>query len=435
MLGSIIANSYISKLNNYHLLKYNQKYTLTGVILYPPEIKNNKQQLIITDLLDENNNKYDGNLLVSTSPFPLYQYNQYIQVTTNITKPENFTEDFSYTGYLSLRQIFYIGNFPQVTVPNSTNPHPSTSFLSQFFQKIYALKNNLLQQINRILPYPHSGLLSGLLLGVKNALPTNLYNAFRTVGLTHIIVVSGFNLTIFATLFLTHFRGYIPRIYLLFLTIFCITVFTILTGAESSIVRALFMTIIMISAPFFGRKSNSAISILLAACIMIILNPFILWYDAGFHLSFLATIGIVYFSPIVSPIVSKIPLPEIITGTLGESLSAMIPTTPYIMYSFHQISLVAIISNIIVLPFIPIIMLLGFITLVLSYLHTALALLPNLITTFLLTFIIKTTEFFSEIPYASTQITISTKRMTIIYLVLIIFVFVHQYFPNKNIPT
>jgi len=434
IIGSFVCHQYFLQIQNYRPLPINRSITISGTIIDPPEIKNNHQQIVIGELFDEENQKCDGHILVYTSPFPSYFYHQTIQLTTSLSKPENFTDDFSYTGYLALRQIFYLSYSPQIKIIPTSSPH----LLPRMLTLIYSFKNTLQNLINNSIPFPAAGLLAGLLLGVKNALPNNIYQDFRQAGLTHIIVVSGFNLTIFATLFLTFFRGYIHRFLLLTFTIICITAFTILTGAESSILRALFMTIIMIGAPFLGRRSHSGLSIILAACIMIALNPFILWYDAGFHLSFLATIGIVYFSPIISPLVDRLHLPHVISDTLGESLAAMIPTMPYIAHSFHQISLVAIFSNIIILPFIPIIMLLGFISITLSAIHSVLALIPNIVTTFCLNLVIHLATFFARLPFSAISISFSNNRMIIVYIILTILVciihakFLRPCYPQNN---
>ena len=196
--------------------------------------------------------------------------------------------------------------------------------------------------------------------------------------------------------------------------------FTLLTGAESSIVRAFFMSIILITAPFLSRKNNPTIAILLAACIMIFINPLILWYDAGFHLSFLATLGLIHISPIISPIIKKIiPLPDSIQSTLSETLSAMIPTTPYIAASFHQISLIALISNILVLPLIPITMATGSISIIFSLIPQISGPI-NIITNTLLSYIILIGQKLSQIPYSSIDIEIPKTWLFFFYLIIYI---------------
>jgi len=425
-IGSIIIQHNISNIQNYNLLKYDQKYTITGTITYPPEIRNNKQQIILSKIQDNDNQQYNGNLLIFASPFPPLNYHDQIQIKAKISKPENFTEDFSYIGYLSLRNIYYTAYYPKINLlspPKVGGVPEGRGGISIFFQYLYKFRDFILNQINHALPYPQSGLLAGLLLGYKNALPPDLYEQFRVAGLTHIIVVSGFNLTIFATLFLKNLRGYIPRLLLLLLTIVSILIFTLLTGAESSIVRAFFMSIILISAPFLSRKNNPTIAILLAACIMIFINPLILWYDAGFHLSFLATFGLVYISPIISNIKFLKIFPDYISSTLSETLSAMIPTTPYIATSFHQISLVALLSNILVLPLIPITMAFGAMSILLSFVPQISSPI-NLITSSLLSYIILIGQKLSQIPYSSININISKTTLFITSIIIILTIYI-----------
>lgn len=458
LIGSITINHTIFKIQNYQLLKYDTTQTITGDILYPPEIKNNKQQIVLTNLKDEKHNNYDGNLLVFASPFPPYQYTNQIQVKAKIKKPENFSADFSYIGYLSLKNIHYTAYYPriilqsenkytspisQITEENITSVNTSNSLpksggkiegrggITIFFKYLYQFRDLILDQINRTLPYPQSGLLAGLLLGYKNALPQNLYDQFRIAGLTHIIVVSGFNLSVFATLLLKNIRGQLPRLFLLILTLLIILIFTLLTGAESSIVRAFFMSCILLTAPFLSRRNHPTIAILLAACIMIYLNPFILWYDAGFHLSFLATFGLIYISPILSPVFQKLFLPSFIQSTLAETLSAMIPTTPYIAASFHQISLIALISNILVLPIIPFTMGIGAINILLSAIPQ-ISTPINLITNTLLSYIILIGEKLSQIPYSSIPIEIPKQWLIFFYILITTFILFSKYLNNTK---
>lgn len=356
-------------LANYRFVYYQQQFVtnninqivdrnveIAGTITREPYLKNNRQYLQLSHLqIDQQ--IFQGKILVDTKPLPKFEYGQNVKLIGKLQAPKNFTDDFSYTGYLSKDQIFVLSHQPQIII---TKPP-----YHNLYWYLYQFRQRMIDAIQQNLPPANAALLAGILLGEKNLLSTEQNDNFRAVGLSHIVVVSGFNLTIFAAIFLKLSRGKLPRLITFLLTAACIVFFTLLTGAESSIVRACIMSILLILAPFFGRTSQPTISILLAATIMIYLNPLILWYDAGFHLSFLATFGLIYFADFISILTKQIFFPESIKQILNETLSAQIVTIPYILKYFHNLSLIAPLSNLLVLPLVPLSMLLGAIFLIL----------------------------------------------------------------------
>ena len=419
ILGALRINYCINQQsqNNIYPLSENISH-FEGVVVSPPETKNNKQQINLEKINIDGQN-YNGRIKVFTNPFPVYKFGQTLKIDGNATKPENFSDDFSYTGWLAKDQIYLISYYPQISIVGQNN---------NWSALLYKIRENIISRTKYLFPPQTAGLLTGLIVGDKNTLPKNTYEQFRLAGLTHIIVVSGFNLTIFASIFIKSLRGKLNRKLSLLVTILLMVSFTLLTGAESSITRAMIMTIIMVSAPFLSRKNNPTIAILLAATIMIYLNPLILWYDAGFHLSFLATIGLGLFSPPINSLLKNIPIPATIKNTLTETTAAQITTTPYIMNSFRQLILTTPFSNLIVLPLIPITMFAGAITILISYI------LPRFLSSIisfpvyvLLKTIIFIAEFFSRFPAYDVKF-MNDK----IYLVFYIVIVLAAYFLNKK---
>ena len=383
---------------------------LSGIIIQPP-LKKNLQQFLIVDNLSAGDQKYTGRIRITTDANQDYSYGQKLVITGQLQPVEDFADNFSYQGYLARDNIFYLSHYPEILTngPDQRN----------YFYYIYQLKNYLEKQIHNNHPPPLSDLLSGLLLGTRQALPDQTYQAFKTVGLTHIIVVSGFNLTIFSGLFLKLLRGRLPRLICLIITLFCLIVFTVITGAEASIVRALIMITLMIVGPFLSRQSSGFQSILLAATIMVGFNPLILWYDPGFHLSFLATMGLALFGTPFDNIFSQLRLPAFITGTLAETLAASLLSLPYVAKNFGTLSLIFPVTNIIILPLIPFTMLAGVSNLIISAANLPLITpLIRLSTDILLTFIIGTAEFFSKLPLATIEIQPTGPDLFIIYLLI-----------------
>jgi competence protein ComEC len=227
--------------------------------------------------------------------------------------------------------------------------------------RIYRLKSFFISRINQVLAEPQASFLGGLLIGAKKAIPADLQSYFNKTGTTHIVAVSGYNITIIAAflMLLANNLG-LGRKKSFWLICGFLVIFLIITGLQASILRAA-----------IGRRSQVANALVLAAVIMLLFNPKILVYDLGFQLSFLATLGLVYLNPVLNQILTqtlkilnlKFKIVQVIIGDyLLTTLSAIIMTQPLILYQFGKIALIAPVANILVLPVIPLAMLLGFIT-------------------------------------------------------------------------
>lgn len=244
----------------------------------------------------------------------------------------------------------------------------------------YSLRSKLAKYIQNWLPGDVGGLAVGILLGGSGLLSRDLNNAFRTVGLSHIVAASGFNL-IFVIGWInalgTRFFG--KRTTMLFALVGTI-LYMFISGMSSSIIRAGIMTIISITALYFGRKSDPFWSLILAAVIMIIVDPFII-SDIGFQLSMAATIGVL-----------------LSTSPLGLIFMVQVLTAPLILHHFGNLSIVAPIANLAVGWTIPLIMQL-----------VALGLFIGPILFFawpLLAFMIAIVNWLAKLPFAS--ITVGT---------------------------
>lgn len=412
--------------NNVQILAKTNK-TITGTISDPPIQKNNQQKIILANI-STNSTEYSGRAQIVTNTFPQYHYGQTIMIKGLITTPKSLAQSsFSYSGYLAKNNIYIEINQPQITIvddqPNSLVKH------------IYNLKDRINSNLKKNFTPLNSSLLSGILLGEKNALPQESYDKFRQLGLTHIIVVSGFNLAIFANLFIKNLRGIINRHLALFVTILCLILFTILTGAESSIIRALIMSITVIISPYLSRHPYPIIAIFLTATIMIFQNPLILWYDLGFHLSFLATIGIFFISNPITTFMENINFKHPLINNILECIGAQITTTPYLIYLFHKYSLLSLPANFIIVPLIPFIMIYGLINIFTSILlpeptQTVIALPLNII----LNLCHQIIELLSQQKIFNFSFFPDKKIIIIYYFLLSIYVY-HQAFHPKSLDT
>jgi len=277
--------------------------------------------------------------LITAPLYPQYSYGDELKIKCSLEEPKNYADSkFDYQMYLAKDRIYRICNKAQITVVSKNKGNKLYTF-------ILAVKNKFEEKLSAIFPDPEGAYLKGLLLGGSKRMTKDLSEAFQRTGITHTVAVSGYNVTIVAAflMWLGIWLG-LWRQQVFSFAVIGIVLFVLMTGAPSSAVRAGIMGGLVIWAMKEGRLANSTNAILLAAGAMLAINPLLLRYDAGFQLSFLATIGIVQLSPILEKFWWGRP-PKLIQETIILTMSAMVFVLPIILNSFEKISLVSPIAN------------------------------------------------------------------------------------------
>jgi competence protein ComEC len=335
-----------------------QEFSGTVEVVDDPAIQGQTQRMVVTPA---GNNS--GKFLLTAGFYPEYHYGDELRVECKLEIPKNFN-GFDYQMYLAKDGVYYQCQYPKI---KSAGQNVGNGF----YAAVIAVKNNFNATIMRLMPSPQSGLLSGLLIGGAGLMSKTYQNYFSLTGTTHIVAVSGYNVTIVAEylmilgIFLGLWRGQA-----FWFAAIGIALFVIITGMPASAVRAGVMGILLIWAMKNGRLANAQNAILFAAVIMLFINPLLLRWDVGFQLSFLATLGIVYVYPIFNEfVVRKIGRNvSVITETLFLTLSAQAFVLPILMANFGKLSLVSPLANVLVLPIIPFTMLIGFLAILFSFL-------------------------------------------------------------------
>jgi competence protein ComEC len=208
------------------------------------------------------------------------------------------------------------------------------------------------------LPEPLAPFAMGLLVGQRANLPDGVKQDLLRVGLTHIIAVSGYNLTI-----ILHagrrLLGKRSKRMATFLSLGVIGVFLLLAGASASIVRAAIVSVLSVAAGYYGREFKPLNLIFLVAAITAWANPVYVWSDLSWYLSFLAFFGVMVLSPLVQARWPGRWHGSIIGSVALESICAEIMSEPFILYVFGQMSLIGLPANLLVVALIPLAMLLG----------------------------------------------------------------------------
>jgi competence protein ComEC len=321
-------------------------------------------------------------------------------------------------------RVKVVGNLNR-TIGTSQQASMSYSEIS-----VIGKNNSLVEKVRRrffaavysSLPEPQASLGLGFLVGVRTALPKDISDQLALVGLTHIIAVSGYNLTIIVQMIRKLFAKRSAYQSVIF-SIGLIVLFLMMTGWSPSIMRAAIVTGFSLVAWYYGRTILPIILILLGGAVTGFINPLYVWGDAGWYLSFLAFTGVLILSPIVISLLYKDKKPNFLIAILIETLSAIIFTAPYIAWMFGKISIIAPIANVIIGPLIPACMLTVFMVGALANLSPTLALWVAVFPRALLSFVVWIVEKLSTIPFAQVKITVRPVYVVLSYCVLALITF------------
>jgi competence protein ComEC len=395
----------------------NTKAALSGVIVADPDIRETSAHLTleVSKVAPAQSSKslsssstaiiYDSGrktrVLVFTDRFTDVAYGDEVVVEGKLKKPEAFETDsdrtFDYPHYLLAHGITHQVSFPHITVLSHDNGNPVVASL-------ISLKHFLLSGMQKALPEPESALLAGLLLGEKQSLGEKVTESFRNAGVVHIIVLSGYNvaLVINAVLFIA--QSFLPRVAALSTAGVAIVAFVIMTGASETTIRASIMALIVLLARFLHRPTDGIRILLIAAAGMALFNPYLVLFDLSYQLSILATLGLILFSDKIAKRIPAIPetlgLREIVSTTIATQITVL----PLLILSVGQVSIVSLISNVLVLPAVPLAMLVGFISALLAPFLFILSLPFVAVSYAVLHYIIGVSVALGDIPLASVPV-------------------------------
>ena len=325
-----------------------------GIVIDEPEYNNSYQRLVIK-VSSEN---HTANILVSTERYPEFEMGDRVSLEGEIRYPENFITDtgkeFNYVEYLANKNILFTMSFAQVSLIESrAEKHLERSLIQ--------IKHGFLNAIQRVTPEPEQGLLAGILLGVQNGINEDLEEKFIATGTIHIVVLSGYNITIISEAIVKSLQRFFPEKLALSFGSFGIVLFVLMTGAGTTSIRAGLMGLLGLLARVTNRNYDIVRGLFFAGFLMVLLNPFALVYDISFQLSFIATLGLILVTPLVERwrfvrlFPERFALREIFASTLATQITVL----PFLLYKIGTLSIVAPLVNMLILPFIPLAMGIG----------------------------------------------------------------------------
>ncbi|HLB12630.1 MAG TPA: ComEC/Rec2 family competence protein [Dehalococcoidia bacterium] len=383
---------------------------ILGWVSAEPEVRDRTTQLRLEALrakVDGEWREVRGTALAITPRYPRHAYGQELRLVGVLEAPEPLGE-FDYPAYLARQGVYSVLFYPRVEVLPEKKGFAPWGWLLEF-------KERLARNLAQSLPEPQAALAQGILLGLRASIPPELMEAFNRSGTTHIIVISGHNLTLLAGYLMRAGQPLMGRRRALWLSLLGISVYALLVGAQPPVVRAAIMAAIFILGAYLGRQRQALIGLALAAAAMTALQPPLLW-DVSFQLSFAATAGLIFLSPVLQEALGKLwPAPSggpkglafkanrYLIEVLAVTLAATLAVLPLLLVNFQRLSLVAPLANLLVLPSLPGIMLSGALTAGLGFL-APLGQVAGWTAWPFLTYMTAMVEILGKVPIASLEV-------------------------------
>jgi len=393
-----------SKLVMYNNLE--EDFVLIGTVVKEPDIREKNAGLIIKpEKVNNKKFKENGRVLAVINRYPEYQYGDKLKIVGKLKAPPVFN-DFNYKNYLKKQGIYSVIYYPKTKLLERGSHKGVHSLI---YAEILQFKNKLRESIYQNFPYSQGLILGAMILGDKNRIPQYLKEKLNIAGIRHIIAVSGMHIVVLSNILMPLLLGIgLWRGQAFYASIIFIFLFIVMTGAQPSGIRAGIMGGIFLLGQKIGRKSVSQRTILTAAALMLAVNPLFLLNDAGFQLSFLAAMGIIYLAPVLKNWLRFVfccffknknesnERAGVLIEIMAMTFSAQIFTLPLLIYNFGKISLVAPLTNILIIPVVCWIMIFGFIFALAGIVSPFLGWLLSFPCLFLLTYLLKVVDFFSK---------------------------------------
>ncbi|HEY3289419.1 MAG TPA: ComEC/Rec2 family competence protein [Anaerolineae bacterium] len=333
-----------------------------------------------------------------------WQYGDVARAFGVLDAPPVFA-DFDYRDYLARQNVgAWISNPDNLQRLGTDEGNP-------LYAALFRYKAALRLSALRIMPAPESALLNGILIGDANAIPASLQSAFRRTGTAHIVAISGFNVSIIVGLLVVVLGQFLSRRAVALVAMPVVLTYMVLVGLSGSVVRAALMAVIMLLGRMLWRRAFTVNTLFAAAFIIMCIDPAML-FDLSLQLSFAATLGIVLYSERLRDGVQALLLrrfrretarawTQLLADVLLTTVAATVTTMPILLATFHQLSLVALPANALVLPLQPPAMVLGLMAVVTGLFSTSAGAIAALPAYALLTITLRVVEWMAAPSWAA----------------------------------
>ncbi len=369
----LAGNFYFHFYKNYRALNFPEvgaKITIDAVLVGEPKVLGNYAVAPM-----ELQSPYAGTMELMASPSLVLKYGDRVEATGKVLEPQNNIDLPSFMAY-------------SVKVTGEDQGFPLKAGLLN-------IKNSAVGIIKKYLSPQSSALMAGLIFGERSSFTDAFKNDMRLSGTTHLVALSGYNIGILVIALNMLLGSYLSRKLRFAVLIVAIVLFVIMVGGEASVVRAALMGALVLLAKEIGRIYSVRQAIAVSAAGMAVWNPFVLW-DLGFLLSFLSLIGLVYLSPVLAKIF-KMESKSALAQNFLQTTSAQLAVLPVVINYFSSFSVMAILANVFVLSFVPIIMAFGFVLVLVGWLLPFLAFIAGFFAEIFLRYMTFVISFFAKV--------------------------------------
>lgn len=270
-------------------------------------------------------------ILIKTNSYPKFHYQDTVRISGTLK-----------VKVLKNKKIVMIIYFPKIEAVKKDK--------NLLLSLTGSVRQNVILLFSKTLPQPSSGLLLGIVFGIKDYMPKDFENNLRTSGVLHVVAASGMNISMIGAFASPIFVFFFSRRAALLASILVIIFYAFIAGLEPSIIRASIMGILVFASQILGRQSLGAYGLFLAGFIMLYRTPLLI-FDVGFQLSFFATFGLLYLRPIFNSnkMIQKVIKRSILGEDVATTVVAQIATLPIMLANFGTYSIWSIVANTLVL--------------------------------------------------------------------------------------
>lgn len=408
---------YLDRINTGRFDEYGgERVSVRGFVASEPDIKDTRVSYVINVTAIRNNEdflKMKGKLLLNTvlnENSSLLDYGREVEFSGQLSLPKGVRNPggFDYRRYLSQKGVSAVVFAMEINAGDGQNA-------SILVETGRTLRMKIVSVIGKSLPRQQAGLLNGILIGYREGLTEEVQAAFSDAGLTHIMAVSGANVAFLVLPLVFIFKKLrIRQNISCVLIIAFLLLFIYITGFEPSVLRAVIMGIVILLGRILMREADVYTTVSIAAILLLIYSPFML-FNIGFQLSFAATLSLVMLYKRIKALLSFKFMPPAVADVLAATLAAQLGVLPVTLYYFNKLSVISLLSNLLVVPLMEIITILGMAMAVMGQLGIFLAQLIGYVNCLLLSFVLFVTKISSSLPFATVRLATPSIVLVIVY--------------------
>ncbi len=406
---------------------FNSKFvTVEGYIYSEPDIREKKINYTVKTLSIESEGKtkkIKGKILLTVlreEKGILYDYGSKVSImgTLNLPTGQRNPGGFNYRDYLMKSGI----SASMFAVPANISVEKG-KYSNLLVESGIKIRSSIVNVINKCLPPEQAGLLNGMLIGYRDGLSEEVQQAFSDAGLSHIMAASGMNIAfVIAPLIFLFKRIHLRPKAANPIMISTLVLFVYITGFSPSIVRAAIMAIIILVGQMLRRETDILTSMSFSAILLLIYNPGLL-FDVGFQLSYAATLSLVLLYKNIKQLINFKFIPGFIRDMAAVTIAAQLGVMPITAFYFNKMSLISVFSNLLVLPLVQTVTIIGAAMALIGQASIVVAQLIGYFNCVLLSLMLLITKITSQIPLAAVRVVTPHLPVILAYYCLVIFFF------------